>query len=99
MHDPLCPYGPAAERLPQRLMAQAYAQHGYRRIQGSEQFNAYAGFGRRARAWRNHHARRRQRPNLFDASLVVSAYCDVRAQLTQELDEIESERIVIVDYQ
>jgi hypothetical protein len=97
VHDPLRTHGPSPEGLTQSLMTQAYPEHGYRRIQRSEQVDAHAGFAWRARAGGNHYARRRQRPNFFDASFVVSGDRDVRAQFTQELDKIEGERIVIID--
>jgi hypothetical protein len=97
VHDPFRTHCPSPEGFTQSLMTQAYPQHGYRRIQRSEQLNAYAGFARRAWAGGNHHARRRQCPNFFHASFVVSQDRDVRAQFAQELDKIEGERIVIID--
>ena len=63
----------------------------------ADQFDADAGFLRSAGSGRNHDALGMHRLDLSDGHLVVAAHLDLGAQFAQVLDQVVSERIVVVE--
>jgi hypothetical protein len=63
----------------------------------ADQFDADAGFLRSTGSGRNHDALGMHRLNLLNGHFVVTANFDLRAQFAQVLDEVVSERIVVVE--
>jgi len=63
----------------------------------TNQFDADPSVLRSARSRRNHDALRSHRFDLVDADLVVTPHLNLRAQFADVLDEVVSERIVIVE--
>src|ERR1700692_1684331 len=63
----------------------------------TDQFDANACFLRSAWPGRNHDSVRAHGLNFFERHLVVAANLDLRAQFAQVLDEVISERIVVIE--
>src|SRR5712671_4231318 len=57
------------------------------------------GFGRRARARGDHHARHTHSSDVINRYLVVALDDGIFAKLSQILDEIVGERIVVIEYE
>ena len=87
----------AAEGLADGLMAEADSQD--RRLAGhaADQRNQNAGLAGRAGARREQDALGPERLDLIDGQLVVAIDLDLRAQLTQVLDKVVGEGIVVVE--
>ena len=86
-----------AERLPDRLMPEAHAEDGQDGAELSHELERNACFVRRARAGRDEHAIHLTRSNAGHVDGVVLHDLDLRAELAQVLDEVERERVVVVD--
>ena len=89
----------AAERLADRLMAQADAENRHLPASLLDDFQRHAGLVRRARPGRDHDALRRQLANLLDRQLVVARDAHVLTQLAEVLHEVVGEAVVVVDHQ
>jgi hypothetical protein len=63
----------------------------------ADQFDADASFLRSAGSGRNHYALRVHCLDLADGHFVVAANLDFSAQFAQILDEVVSERIVVIE--
>ena len=63
----------------------------------TDQFDAYAGFLRSAGSGRNHDALGMHRLDLSDGHFIVAANLNFGAQFAQVLDEVVSERIVVIE--
>jgi hypothetical protein len=98
VHHVLRPHHFAAERLADRLVAQAHAQDRDLPGQAPEQLEGDSGLGRRARPGRNHDAPGIQQRHLIHRGLVVAQHFHLRAELAQVLHQVVGERIVVVDH-
>src|SRR5262249_11338239 len=87
----------APERLADRLMAEADPEdrNGWRRL-GNE-VETDAGLHGRARAGRQHDRVRRRRNDRIHRDLVVAVHASRGPKLTQIVDEVEGETVVVVD--
>src|SRR5688572_7727963 len=91
-------YHPAAERLADRLMAQAYAQDRHFARHPLDQRQRDSGLVRRARSRGQHDVRWREHFHLGGGDLVVSEHAHLGAQLAQVLHEVVGKRVVVVDH-
>jgi hypothetical protein len=93
-----CPHHLAAEYLPDRLVAEADAEHRQlglgRRL---DEVHADTGLVGRAGAWREHDGAGFERQRLLDADLVVAVNGAARAEIAQEVDEVVGEAVVVID--
>src|SRR5207244_13359391 len=87
----------AAVRLADRLMAEAHTKYRDRRAPTSYHRHRDPGLRGRTGPGRDDDSARRQRADILDVDFVVAAHHAVGAKLAQILDEIERERIVVVD--
>ena len=97
MHQPVSAHDPSAERLTQRLVAKAHPQNGQAIVEMTDERNTDAGIGRHARAGRNHNSVGLEPLDLRNGDLVVAAHLRLGPQLTQVLDEVVGERVVIIE--
>ena len=97
MHDLGCTNDVAPKCFADCLMPQAHTQN--RRCFGKVADQAYAdaGFVGSTRTGRNDDLLGMHVVNLLDRDLVVAAYFDVGAQLSDVLDQVIGKRIVIVE--
>ena len=96
--DRLALHGAAAERLDQRLVAEADPQHRRPRLgEGADRLDRDAGLGRRAGAGRDDEAVGAAPEQLVDRGAVVADHLDLRPQLAQVLDQVVGEAVVVVD--
>src|SRR5438132_1226036 len=99
MHQPPGPAYPCAERLADRLVPEAHAQDrelpGQRFHEGHED----PGIGRRTGARREDCGAGLQGQHVRDAERVVAVNDGLRAQLTQILDQVVCERVVVVEHE
>src|SRR4051794_1046847 len=87
----------AAERLAEGLVAQADSEHRHTALgKRADCLDRDAGFVRRAGSGRDDHAAGLALEHSF---LVVSHHVHVRSELTQVLDEVVGERVVVVDHE
>src|SRR5919197_194480 len=90
----------AAERLRQRLVAQADAQRGHARLgEAARHVDGDAGLVGRAGAGRDHDAVEAVLEQLVGGRAVVAHYLEVAPQLAQVLNEVVGERVVVVDHE
>src|SRR5690606_37337920 len=87
----------AAQRLPDRLMAQAYAQNRDAGLETVDHCQADARLIGRAGAGRQHDGLRRHGGDLLKRDLVVTLDDDIGAQFSEEVDEIVGKTVVIID--
>ena len=85
------------EVLAHGLMAEADAQDGFFSGEGLYDVDTYTGIGGGARAGRNEHTVGVQPLGLGGSELVIAEHAHAHAQLAEVLDEVEGERIVVVD--
>ena len=87
----------AAERIADRLMAEADAEdgNGLRRLR--DQIEADAGFFRRAGTGRKDDGFRVGHDDVAACHLIVAVNDDIRAQFTEIVHQVEGEAVVIVD--
>src|SRR3954452_6135291 len=98
--DRLAAHDPSPERLGQRLVAEADAQHGHADArQRGDRRHRHARLVRRARSRRYHRAVRRALDQLLDRGHVVAHHLGLRPQLAEVLDEVVGERVVVVEHQ
>src|SRR5207302_10109297 len=88
---------PAAVRFSDRLVAQAHAERRNRRAPALDRRHRDPGLRGRARPRRDDDGAWRQRADLLDANLIVTAHDRIGAKPAQILDQLERERIVVVD--
>src|SRR5262249_53624084 len=86
-----------AERLPERLMTEAHAEDRDRGGGLVDEIEADARFIRGAWAGREHDGVRIGLDHVRRRKLVVAVNHDLRAQLTQIVEQVEGEAVVIVD--
>lgn len=67
--------------------------------EGLDDVAGHASLGRRAGTRRDHHAVGLQREGLLDRNLVVAKDTLFHAQLAEILDQVERERVIVVDDQ
>ena len=99
MHHALGANDAAAERLPDRLMAQANAEQRNLAGEAPDQWHRDSRFGGRARAWRNDDVLRTERLDFVERDRIVADDLDRRAELTQVLDQVPGEAVVVVEHQ
>src|SRR6516225_7134645 len=87
----------ATEGLGDRLVTQADAKDRDPRRSGSNQIKTDAGLVRRARAGREHDGVGLGSDNGVRGYLVVAIHLDLRPELTEIMNEVEGETIIIVD--
>src|SRR5713101_2359732 len=97
VHQVLRAHHLAAEGCADRLVSEADSEHGHFAREVADQFDADAGFLRSAGSGRNHDARGVHRLDLSDRHFVVAANLYPGAQFAQVLDEVVSERIVVIE--
>ncbi len=94
----VAPLDPAAEMLPDRLMAEADAeQRPPCRRAGRDQIERDAGLVGRARPGRDQDRLRSARQRLGRAQRVVALHPDFGADLAQIMDQVPGEAVIIVD--
>src|SRR2546426_5759575 len=86
-----------SERLPDGLVAEADAQQGHAPRKLFDDLQANSSLGGGLRAGRYDDALRPQPLDLFGIGLVVAPHLDLGAQLTQILDQVVGERVVVVN--
>src|SRR6202022_1622554 len=89
----------AAVRFAQTLVTQANAESRQRRVQLEQEILADTCIGRCSRPGREHGGDRSQLPDVGERDLVVSTDDDLLAQLTEVLNKVVGERVVVVDHQ
>src|SRR4051794_29235661 len=90
----------AAERLHERLVAEADAERRHARLgEAAHDLDRHAGLVRRARPGRDDHAVEALLEQLVDLRRVVAHGHRLGPQLAQVLDEVVGERVVVVDHQ
>src|SRR5258708_6987924 len=89
----------AAKRISDCLMSQANAEYGNFPRKAFNNVNADPGFLRRAGPGRNHDALRLLCRDLVERDLIVAMHFQLFAQLPEELREVVSEGIVVVEKQ
>jgi len=89
----------AAKGFPDCLVTEADPKHWNFSCEAADQIDADARVMRRARTGGNDNPLRPQVLDLVDRDLIVAANLDLRAQLADVLNEVVSERIVIVEYE
>ena len=89
----------AAEDMADGLVTQAHAEDRLLAGEGLDHRARDAGFGRRTRARRDHHAVGIQRERFLHRDLVVAVHLLFHAQLPEVLDQVIGERIVVIDDQ
>ena len=99
MHQLPGVHDPAAEGLPDALVAETYAEDRDLTRKALDQRHRDAGFVGRARSGRNHDVRRPQRSHFFERYFVVAKHDDLLFQLTEVLHQVVRERIVVVDHE
>ena len=87
----------AAERLPDRLMAEADPEHRRRFARRADEIETDARFVRRARTGRENDGVRLVGERVRDRDLIVAPHRHVRAQLAKVMDEVEGEAVIVVD--
>ena len=87
----------AAEHLADGLMAKAHAHDRDRRRGLFDQFEADAGFVRRAGAGRQHDGVRARCDDVGRRHLVVAMHDNIRSQPAEIMDEVEREAVVVID--
>ena len=87
----------ATKRLADGLMAEANAEDRNARRRLGDEFEADAGFVRRARAGRQHDRFRLGGDDLFGGNFVVAMHDDVRSEPAQVMEQVEGETVVVVD--
>src|SRR5207249_644540 len=93
------PHHLPAEHLTNRLMTQAHAENRYLPGEMANDFHRHPCVIGSARSWRNHDSIWPDRRfNLVNGDLIVAADLDPLAQFAEILDQVVSERIVIIDY-
>ena len=91
---------PAAERLDHRLVPEADAQRRDPGLgEGAGGLDRDPRLGRRARPGRDHQPVGAALEQLGDGSPVVADHVELRPELTQVLDEVVGERVVVVDHE
>ena len=98
MHQLRRPHDPAAEHLADGLVAEADAEHGHHPGEGLDARAGDAGVFGPARARGEQHGVGRGR-RLVDRERVVAVHDRLGAQLTQVLDEVVDEAVVVVDHE
>ena len=86
-----------AERLADRLVAEAYAQDRNPSGEALDQRHRNPGLAGRARPGRDDDLFRLPRRDLLESERVVAMDVNVRAQLAEILDEVVGEAVVVVD--
>ena len=100
VHHPLGPLDPAAVELADALVAEADAEHRHAALaEVADRVVREPGVLRPARAGRDEHRVRLERPHLVEAHRVVAVDDGLGAELTEVLDEVVDERVVVVDHQ
>ena len=87
----------ASESCANGLVSEANSEQRHLAREMADQFDADAGFLRSAGSGRNDNALGLHRVNLFDRHFVVAANLNLGAQFANVLDEVVSERIVVIE--
>ena len=87
----------AAERLADCLMPEANTEHRHFSREATNQFDADTRLGRSARPRRNHDAVRLHLSHIGDRDLVIAAHLNLFPQFADILNQVVSERIVVVE--
>src|SRR5262245_44363957 len=93
----ICAHDLAAECLPDRLVAKAYAEDGCARGSPRGEVEAQSVFVWRAWAGRQHDGFRLQRQHICAGNSVVAMHDNVCAQPSQIMEKVEGEAVIIVD--
>ena len=99
MHLPVGPDDLAAELLADGLMAEADPENGFLTGKGLYDVETYTSLGGCAGAGGNEHAVRIQFLRFGGGQLVIAENTHGDTQLAEVLDQVEGERIVVVDDQ
>src|SRR5579863_2012839 len=97
VHEVRRPNHMTAKCFADRLMSQADTEQRGLAGKVADQFDADAGFVRRARPWRDDDPVWLHRLDLVYRDLVVAAHLDLLAQFTNVLNQVVGERIVVVE--
>src|SRR4029434_183215 len=97
MHDGRSPYHSSSKSRPDRLVSKTYSQD--RNLAGHSLygFHYYTRILRTTRSGRNHDTIGMHRFDIIDSESVVPKYLQLLSHLPKVLDEIEGERIVVID--
>ncbi len=99
MHDLRCPYHPTAEYLPEALKAQAYAEYRAYTAELLDEGVAQPGITRLSWPGTDENSIGFDVEGLLEGDGIVAVDNGFRAQLTEVLDQVVDERVVIVDHQ
>src|SRR5690606_37048927 len=99
VHDPPGAYDLPAVGGGDRLVSKADAEDRRTSAEAADALDAHPGLRRCARTGRDDDTARLHPLDLFDRDLVVASDDRIRTQLAQILDEVERERVVVVDDQ
>ena len=97
VHQPRRAHDGAAENLDDRLVSQAYAEHGNAAREALDHAHRDAGVGRRSRARRDAQMRRLERFRLVEADAVIAMHVHFGAEHEEGLHQVVGEGIVVVD--
>src|SRR5215216_5588545 len=97
MHDTFGAHHFPAVRLADRLMPETDAENGDATTPSADRLDGYASFLGRAGTRRQHDGRRRQDADLVDGDCIVAAHDDFGSELTQVLNQVVGEGVVVVD--
>jgi hypothetical protein len=86
----------SSEHSSDALVAEANSQDRNRRAEFLDKARANAGRLRSSGAGRQTDALGSERPDFIDGNLIVSLHHDIATQLTEILDEVVGERVVVI---
>ena len=98
VHDPGCANDASAERLTNGLVAQTHPENGNRACGFLDELQTDSRSVGIAGPRREDDSRRPKGEDVARRHRVVAEDARVRAQLTQEMDEVVSKAVVVVDY-
>ena len=99
VHEVVGSHDVASKMLSDGLVPETHTEEGHFAGEFSNHTEGYARLGGRAGARRNEHAVRLQGEGFGRRDLIVAQHALFHAQLTEVLDEVESEGVVVVDYE
>jgi len=97
VHEPVGPDHIAAEDFADALVPETDAEERDRGSEGADDITADPGFGRCARSGGDANSFGRLLPDLIESDAIIPMHLHCSPQLSEILDEIVGERIVVVD--
>ena len=97
MHQLRCPHNIAAINLTNALMAEAHTKHRHATSEVGDDLIGKASIFRATRAGADEHAVGGEFFDLFNGERVAAMYEGVSSEFAQVLDEVEDERVVVIE--